>query len=114
MVRKLWDKLVTSLGLTHSKHDIIKLWVMSDQGTSYMLKFMLYSEPDMTILKELLSTWRVTTDEENWHKLSRAGLVHQHCGTQECCGSCTPTQMELPLTTSEAYEQVHGAWNDET
>lgn len=114
MVKKLWDKLATSLGLTHSKHDIIKLWVMSDQDTSYMQKFMLSSEQDMTILKELLSTSHVMIGMEDLQKLNRAGLVHQHCGTQECCGSCTPTQMELPLTTSEAYEQVHGAWNDET
>lgn len=114
MVKELWDKLVTSLGLTHSKHDIIKLWVMSDQDTSYMQKFMLSSEQDMTILKELLSTSHVMIGMEDLQKLSRAGLVHQHCGTQECCGSCTPTQMELPLTTYEAYEQVHGAWNDET
>lgn len=108
MVKELWDKLVTSLKRTPCKHDIIKLWVTPDQGTSYMLKFMLYSEPDMTILKELLSTSHVMIETEDLQKLNRAGLVLGPSEKQECCGSCTPRQGELDLTP------IHEAWNDET
>lgn len=108
MVRKLWDKLVTSLRLTRCKQDIIKLWVMPDQGTSYMLKFMLSSEQDMTALKELLSTSHVMIEMEDWQKLSRAGLVQEPSETQECCGQCTPQQTELDL------KPIHEAWNDQT
>ena len=107
MVRKLWDKLVTSLRLTRCKQDTIKLWVIDDPDTSYMLKFMLYSEPDMTMLKELLSMSHVMIEMEDWQKLRRAGLVQEPSEMQECCGSCTPQQMELDLSP------IHEAWNDE-
>lgn len=114
MVRELWDRLVTSLGLTRCKQDTIELWVMSGPGTSYMQKFMLSSEQDMTMLRELLSMSPVMIDEENLQKLNRAGLAHKLFEMQECCGSCTPQQMELNLMTSNDYEQLHEAWNDET
>lgn len=99
MVDALWDRLVTLLERIRYKPDIITLQIMPDQGTCYTQKFMLSSEQDLTMLKEVLSMWPAMIGAEDLQKLSRAGLVHALYETQESDELYTPQQMEFAFMT---------------
>lgn len=99
MVIRLYRKLVTLLERTRSRRDSIELWVMPDQGTSYTQRFMLSSEEDLRMLKELQSTLAVMISEADLQKLRRAGLAHLLYGWLESDVSYTPQQMEFAFMT---------------
>src|SRR5690625_503838 len=104
MVKELWQKLVTSLRHIRYRHTTIKLWVMTGHGISYMQKFTLSSEQDLTMLKELLSMSPVMIEGEDLQKLHRAGLAHVLYEMRESPVLSTPQQEEL--------KAMHEAWND--
>ena len=105
MVTKLFRKLATLLGLTQNKQDSIELWVIPDHGTSFTQKFMLSSEQDLLILKEVLSMWDVMIDEDALRKLRRAGLAHLLYEAQDLPELYTPRQLGLNFMTLHNAEE---------
>lgn len=99
MVIALYRKLATLLERIRNRHDSIKLWVIPDQGISFMQKFTLSLEEDLEMLKELLSTSDVMISEGDLQKLSRAGLAHLLYDWLESDVSYTPRQMEFAFMT---------------
>lgn len=102
---KRFQERLTSLGPIRSKRDLIELWVIPDQGTVYMQKFMLSSEQDLLMLKEVLSMWDVMIDEDALRKLRRAGLAHLLYEAQDLPELYTPRQLELNFMTLHNAEE---------
>lgn len=106
MVRKYWDKVVTSLRRILSKPDTINLLAIQDQGHSYTRSFRLSSESDLTDARELISMSHVLISGEDWQKVCRAGLAHQLLPQQESDGLYTPQQMEFAFMTLHNAEDA--------
>lgn len=107
MVGALWGRLVTSLERILCRQDIITLQIMPDQGTSYTQKFMLSSEQDLIMLREVLSMWPALIGVEDLQKLNRAGLAHVLYETRGSHESYTPQQMEFAFMTFHNAEDVN-------
>lgn len=98
-VIELLGRAVTSLRHTLSRIDTITLWVIRDQGHSYMRKCQLSYESVWTTVKELPYMSDVLISEEDLQKLDRAGLAHllyEGLGSRE---RYTPQQTEFAFMT---------------
>lgn len=105
MVGALYQRVLTLLKPTQSKHDGTLLQDKADHETCCTQSCQPYSGLERTDVQELLSTLLAGIGTDDWQRLARAGLAHKQLEQQESDEPYTPQQRESAFMTLHNAEE---------